>query len=99
MRDQTEGPRDVTGADDIVADDYCPELDEESGEEESMLSVQLTISSCWLSLKEASLVVGALARHLPFHSKTFLFLVLGRSTFPVAVPQLKRQFSTEKISH
>lgn len=38
---------------------------DESDMDDNMLSVQLTVSACWLSLKEASLGVGALARHLP----------------------------------
>ena len=46
-----------------MADNADSELEE--GEDENSLGAQLTVSTCWRSLTEASLVVGALARHLP----------------------------------
>ena len=39
-------------------------LNQEEGDDDN-LGAQLTVSTCWRSLTEASLVVGALARHLP----------------------------------
>ena len=45
--------------------------------DEGTSSLQLLTSACWLSLKEAALVVGILARHIPPLGKSHTELGAG----------------------
>lgn len=56
----------MSGADDVAEGSN---FEGEEGLAADGLAIQMTVSSCWLSLKEASLTVGALCRHLPIPGK------------------------------
>ena len=59
------------GAEDVAAQDEDAGEFLDSGDDDSSPSGQLITTACWLSLKEAGLILGTLARSLPLAGPLF----------------------------